>query len=288
MQRPFICHSPKNAGSPIIFNNPHSGRIYNGSFLRQAVLNFKQIRISEDFYVDQLLESVTKSGSFLLEACFPRSFVDVNRSPHDLDEKLIANLNSADINPRTAAGLGVIPRIVGDGIELYDTKLNLDEVNFRLDTCFFPYHKKLKELIGRAVRRFGGAILFDVHSMPHSCLESSTDRRCSIPQVVLGDCFGSSCGSKLSQKVFDIFVSQGFNVKRNSPFSGGFITKNYGLPNQNVQAIQIEIDRSLYMDEKNFMIHDGFFELKKKLQHIFHLLSITKDSYFMPFRASLH
>ena len=277
MHRTFICHSPQNTHTPVIYNNPHSGRIYNVNFLRQTALSFKEMRLSEDFYVDQLLDSVPESGSFLLEACFPRSFVDVNRSPSDLDEKLIAKLNSVGVNPRTAAGLGVIPRIVGDGIEIYHDKLSLEEVKFRLDTFYFPYHNKLQELINRAIESFGVAILFDVHSMPHNCLASLPDGHSPTPEIVLGDCFGTSCSSVFSQEVFDVFVSEGFSVIRNNPFSGGFITKNYGGSHQNVQAIQIEIDRSLYLDEKNFTIHDGFFKLKKKLRNIFHILSETID-----------
>ena len=119
MYQVFVCHNPKKLFTPLIYNSPHSGRIYQKSFLNQTSLSLKEIRVSEDFFVDQLLTSVTDNGSFFLEACFPRSFVDVNRSHNDLDSRLINKLVFNRMNSRTAAGLGVIPRVVGDGIEIY-------------------------------------------------------------------------------------------------------------------------------------------------------------------------
>lgn len=278
MLRPFVCHTPINYSSPLIFSSPHSGRIYNKSFLMQATLNLKEVRISEDFYVDQLLAPVTEFGAFFLEACFPRSFVDVNRSPDELDQKLISDLKTGGTNSRTLAGLGVIPRVVGDGIEIYDHKLCLQEVNYRLRRYYHPYHYKLQALVNQAIKHFGLAVLFDFHSMPHNCLENFTDKSACAPQIVLGDCFGSSCSSEFSKKVFDIFVSEGFRVKRNSPFSGGFITKNYGVSRKNVEAIQIEIDRSMYMDENTFELSSGFLDLREKLKKVyFHLSNILEE-----------
>jgi N-formylglutamate amidohydrolase len=277
MQRPFICHNPRIGSSPIIFNSPHSGRQYSRSFLSQSVLSFDKLRLSEDFYVDTLLEPAVDYGSILLQACFPRSFVDVNRSATELDQKLISNFKENLINPRTLAGLGVIPRVVGSGIEIYRAKISLNEVESRLKSCYFPYHQKLKEVISHSIASFGFAILFDFHSMPHSCINNSRNKRSLPPQVVLGDCFGTSCDSILGEKVFNIFSTAGFRVAMNNPFSGGFITKNYGMPKANVQAIQIEIDRSLYMNETDYTLHSGYSDLQKKLQTvIFELSSIKK------------
>lgn len=286
MQQAFICHNPENSQTNVIFNSPHSGRLYNTNFLKQAALSFKDIRASEDFYVDQLLTSVTQTDATLLEACFPRAFVDVNRAASDLDQKLIEKLKMNNSDPRTAAGLGVIPRVVGEGIEIYQQKLSLEEVNIRLNTYYFPYHEKLQKLINQAIENFGTAILFDFHSMPHNCLENRASKNSCLPEIVLGDCFGSSCSSKFSQQVYDIFVSEGFNVTRNDPFSGGFITKNYGVSHQNIQAIQIEIDRSLYMDEKNLTLGAGYLKLKNKLHNVVHALSDLKEKKDYSFRAA--
>ena len=131
-------------------------------------------------------------------------------------------------------------------------------------------------LIDQAITKFGGAVVFDVHSMPRNSLDHLSEEGANIPQIVLGDCFGSSCDPLLSQEVFEIFVSEGFRVKKNSPFPGGFITKNYGAPKQNVHVIQIEIDRSLYMNERTITLHAGFFKMKKKLRNIINLLSDIK------------
>ena len=286
MQQAFICHNPKNIHTNVIYNSPHSGRLYSANFLSQTALSFKDIRASEDFYVDQLLTSVTQTDAILLEACFPRSFVDVNRAASDLDQKLIEKFKINSSDPRTAAGLGVIPRVVGEGVEIYQQKLSLEEVNIRLNTYYFPYHEKLQQLINQAIENFGTAILFDFHSMPHNCLGNRTSNNSRLPEIVLGDCFGSSCSSKFSQQVFDIFVAEGFNVTRNDPFSGGFITRNYGVSHKNIQAIQIEIDRSLYMDEKNLTLSAGYLKLKNKLHNVVHALSDLKEKKGYSFQAA--
>jgi N-formylglutamate deformylase len=246
-------------------------------FLSQSALSFGKIRLSEDFYVDSLLEPVCDFGSVLLVACFPRSFVDVNRSPTELDPKLISNLDKPSINARTCAGLGVIPRVVGNGLEIYGTKISFSEVVSRLNNYYFPYHQKLKQLIDNTIDSFGFATLFDFHSMPHGCINQFSGKKSLTPEVVLGDCFGTSCDSRLSEKVLDIFSLAGFRVAMNNPFSGGFITKNYGMPKRNVQAIQVEIDRSIYMNENDFTLHSGYLELRKKLYHVTYELSRLKE-----------
>ena len=248
--------------------SPHSGRQYSRNFLNQSVLSFHKIRASEDFYVDELLKPVIEFGSLLLEARFPRSFVDLNRSPKELDEKLIMNIKETLINARTSAGLGVIPRVVGSGLEIYRTIICLNEVNFRLKNYYFPYHHELKKVINHSMATFGFVVLLDFHSMPHSCITNPRKQNSLLPQIVLGDCFGTSCDSTLSEKVFNIFSTVGFRVKMNDPFSGGFITKNYGTPKKNIHSIQIEIDRSLYMNETDHTLHSGYLDLKKKIKHV--------------------
>lgn len=286
MPWPFNCHTPKIVRSPTIFNSPHSGRRYGRGFLNQSALSFNQMRLSEDFYVDSLLEPVVEFGSVLLEACFPRSFVDVNRSSKDLDQKLILNLDKCSQNPRTLAGLGVIPRVVGQGLEIYKTKIAFNEVEYRLNKYYFPYHHKLKTVINDTIKKFGSATLFDFHSMPHSCANQFSTKKSIIPQIILGDCFGTSCDTRLSEKVFDIFSTAGFRVEMNNPFSGGFITKNYGVPKKNVHAIQVEIDRSLYMNEKDYTLHSGYLDLKKKLYFIIYELSQIQECKDVLFSAA--
>ena len=286
MQRSFICHNPITGISPIVFSSPHSGRQYSGSFLNQSTLSFDKIRLSEDFYVDKLLEPVAEYGAVFLEACFPRSFVDVNRSSMELDQKLISGLQEISTNPRTLAGLGVIPRVVGSGLELYRTKISIDEVERRLNKYYFPYHQKLKSIIRQSIKTFGFTIIFDFHSMPHSCVSHSQTKGSFIPQVVLGDCFGTSCDVALSKKVFEIFDNAGLRVEMNKPFSGGFITKNYGMPKKNIHTIQVEIDRSLYINEKDYSLHSGYLDLKEQLRTVIYKLSKLKTQDHNLFHAA--
>lgn len=278
MQRPFIHHKPTIVSSPVIFNSPHSGRQYSKVFLTQSGLSFDKIRLSEDFYVDTLLRPVTDCGSVLLEACFPRAFVDVNRAATELDQELIKNIKKVTKTIKTSVGLGVIPRVVGSGLEIYQKKISLKEAEARLKNYYFPYHQKLKQVIAQSHSSFGVAILFDFHSMPHSCINRPKIKDSLRPQVVLGDCFGTSCDAILSKKVFDIFSNEGFQVEMNNPFSGGFITKNYGKPKENVHAIQVEIDRKLYMNETDCTLHVGYLDLKKKIQNIIFELSRIMSS----------
>lgn len=277
MSDSFICHLPISGVSPIIFNSPHSGRRYERTFLNQTALNWREIRASEDSYVDTLLDSVTDFGSVLIEACFPRSFVDLNRSYDELDTKLIDIIKKRALNPRISAGLGVIPRITGNGLEIYRRKISMIEVYSRLQKFYFPYHTKLKKLIKKAKFDFGFSILFDFHSMPHNSLQFWQQKKTFHPEIILGDCFGSSCSSWLSETVFDIFSSEGFRVETNVPFSGGFITRNYGNPKKNIHVIQVEIDRSLYMNEVDFTLHEGYPILKQKLNNVIYNLSEIKN-----------
>ena len=265
MMSSVICHMPKVVNSPVLFNSPHSGRLYESRFLMQTQLNWPEIRLSEDCYVDKLLDGATDFGSILIEATFPRAFVDVNRSFQEMDPTIIKGLKKEPISPRIAAGLGVIPRVVGNGIEIYKKKITAVEANYRLKNYYFPYHDKLCALIEKTVQKFGFSILFDFHSMPRNSIQNGRKNTSSLPQIVLGDCFGASCHPSLVKKVHNLFVCAGLRVEMNSPFSGGYITKNYGSPRENVHVIQVEIDRSLYINEGTFKPHKGYKDLKERL-----------------------
>ncbi len=269
----FICHVPEVVDSPVLFNSPHSGRLYDRCFLRQTLLSWQEIRLSEDCYVDKFLNSAPRYGSVFVEATFPRAFVDVNRSSNEMDPKIIKGLNSTIHSPKVSAGLGVIPRVVGNGLDIYKSKISYQEAENRLRNYYFPYHKKLRELIEKAVQKFGLSIVFDFHSMPHSSIKDCKEKVSEVPQIVLGDCYGSSCDSELFEKAYEVFVAGGFRVERNSPFSGGFITKNYGSPVEKVHVIQVEIDKSLYMNEEDFRLHSGYEDLRLRLNSIVKSLS---------------
>jgi N-formylglutamate amidohydrolase len=245
----FSLQVPRERTSCAVFNSPHSGSDYAAEFLAASRLGPLQIRSSEDAFVDELFAAAPVHGAPLLAARVPRACVDLNRAPEDLDPALIAGASRRSSNPRIAAGLGVIPRVVAEGRSIIDGKLPMAEAERRIADLWRPYHAMLATLLAEARAALGMAILFDCHSMPHDALASAPAMGGRRPDVILGDRFGASCDRWLADAALEIFTSAGFAVARNAPFAGGYITQAYGAPRQGVQAMQIEIDRALYMDE---------------------------------------
>lgn len=245
----FEVREPSVQRIPFVFNSPHSGRVYSPSFLAQSKLSAHQIRRSEDPFVDELFAAATAFGAPMLVAHFPRAYVDVNREPYELDPRMFdghlppyANIGS----PRVAGGLGTIPRIVAENMEIYGRRLPVSEAMERIETIYKPYHAALRRLIARTHARFGFCVLVDCHSMPGNVrLPGSGDR----PDVILGDRYGTSASGTLSRGAMDILDDLGFSIVRNKPYAGGFITEHYGRPARGLHALQIEISRALYVDE---------------------------------------
>ena len=259
---------PEARTSCAVFNSPHSGSSYPPEFLRRTRLDRLQMRSSEDAFVDELFGGAPRQGAPLLAARTPRAWVDFNRACDDLDPALIAGASRRFVNPRIAAGLGVIPRVVAEGRPIMDGKMTLSEARTRLDTCWRPYHRALQDLLRAQRTRFGVAILFDCHSMPHDALSTAPVVWGRRPDIVLGDRFGAACGRWLMDAAADMFASSGFAVARNAPFAGGYITQAYGRPRQGYHALQIEIDRSLYMDELAIEKRADFDEVRARLARV--------------------
>ena len=245
----FEVREPSVQRIPFVFNSPHSGRFYSPSFLAQSRLSAHQIRRSEDPFVDELFAAATAFGAPMLVAHFPRAYVDVNREPYELDPRMFegalppyANIGSS----RVAGGLGTIPRIVAENMEIYQGRLPVGEAMERIETIYKPYHAALRRLIARTHARFGFCVLVDCHSMPGNVrLAGSGDK----PDVIIGDRYGTSASGTLSRGAIDILDDLGFNAVRNKPYAGGFITEHYGRPSRGLHAIQVEISRALYVDE---------------------------------------
>lgn len=246
----YRLHLPKERTTSVLFNSPHSGRDYPWSFLRETILDERTVRSSEDAFVDLLFANAPLCGAPLLAATAPRAFVDLNRSADELDPALIEGVRKTGHNPRVNSGLGVIPRVVANGRAIRSGKMPLTEAEDRLRTVWFPYHAKLQSLLDENLAQCGEAILIDCHSMPHEAIESIS-RGKSTPQVVLGDRFGAAANTDIVDRIQAIFEGVGLRVARNSPFAGAYITQHYGRPSKRQHAIQIELDRSLYMDEAN-------------------------------------
>ena len=245
----YALHMPRERTSCAVFGSPHSGSDYPPAFLAASLLTPLQLRSSEDAYVDELIASAPEHGAPLIAARVPRACVDLNRSADDLDPALISGATRRFLNPRIAAGLGVIPRVVGEGRQIMRGKMPLAEAERRIATVWHPYHTRLRALVAEARAAFGAAILLDCHSMPHDALNAAPPVRGRRPEVVLGDRFGAACDRWLIEAADSIFTAAGLSVGRNAPFAGGYITQTYGRPQQGVHALQVEIDRSLYMDE---------------------------------------
>ena len=248
-QTPYQLTRPKALTTSVVFASPHSGCDYSPAFLEMAVLDAKQIRSSEDAFVDRLYAAAPDHGAPLLTATAPRAFVDLNRGPDELDPALIAGVRRNPQNPRIASGLGVVPRVVAGGRQIYSGKLTLAEAHQRIARFWRPYHDRLQSLLDESHLAFGEAILIDCHSMPHEALEHVGPPGSPRPDVVLGDRFGASAGRHVIEEVEAAFASAGLRVARNMPFAGAFIAQHYGRPTKGQHALQIEIDRALYMNE---------------------------------------
>ncbi len=262
---PFIVHAREPQAAPFILCSPHSGRIYPQTFLDQSCLTPLSLRKSEDCYVDELFQPVAAEGVPLIAARFPRAFLDVNREPYELDPELFieplpdyANAQSV----RVAGGLGTIARIVADGEEIYSDKLPLASGLRRVEQLYIPFHAKLAELIEQTRHRFGFAILIDCHSMPSASMAPAGGPR---PDIVLGDRFGAAADSKITRFLKECLAGLGYEVQMNRPYAGGYITEHYGRPARNVHAVQLELNRGLYLDEITLRSTEAFAGLQRDL-----------------------
>lgn len=245
----FEVLEPETQRIPFVFNSPHSGRKYPVSFVEGSRLDGAAIRRSEDHFVDELFAAATDLGAPLLLAHFPRAFLDVNREPYELDPRMFegslppyANINSI----RVAGGLGTIPRIVAENMEIYTRRLPVEEALLRIEAIYKPYHACLRKLVARTHTLFGFGVLIDCHSMPGNIRVAGSGIR---PDFIIGDRYGTSASAELSNAALQILENMGFAAVRNKPYAGGFITEHYGRPARGLHALQVEINRSLYIDE---------------------------------------
>ncbi len=262
---PYSLSLPASRDSAFVFNSPHSGAHYPDRFMAMSRLDRLSIRRSEDCYVDQLFGGAVALGAPLLAANFPRAYLDVNREPWELDPRMFVEPLPAFANVRStrvAGGLGTVPRIVGEGQDIYAAKLPLAEAVSRVDALYKPYHMLLRTLLLEARTRNGHAVLVDCHSMPGS-LKAGEGR--ARPDFVVGDRFGTAAAADLSQLAIWLLTSMGYVVAHNKPYAGGYITEHYGRPAKGFHAIQIEVNRRIYMDESNLRKLTGFQALAEDL-----------------------
>ena len=283
---PFEILEPGELRGPVVFNSPHSGHVYPRAFLAAVRLELAVLRRSEDCFVDELLAGVVHRGHPLMRAHFPRCFVDVNREPYELDPRMFDGRLPSFANTRSmrvAGGLGTVARVVGDAQEIYDQRIPVDDALQRIEGLYKPYHRVLRKLMIRVHRDFGTAVLVDCHSMP-----SNTGLRDDRPRadIVIGDRYGTSCHNAIADAIDVTLRERGYTVSRNKPYAGGFITEHYGNPAAGLHAVQLEINRGLYMDERRFERAQGFAAVAQDLEAIADRLNEVTWQELRPYRSA--
>ncbi len=264
----FEVIEPAEQLAPFVFCSPHSGRRYPSVLLSASRLDPHALRKSEDCYVDQLFAGVTELGAPLIVAHFPRAYLDVNREPFELDPELFGPrlpsfANSQSV--RVAGGLGTIARIVADGEHIYREPPSLEAALERIERLYRPFHQAVADQLEQTRQRFDFAVLIDCHSMPSAAMSSEPHAR---PDFVIGDRFGAACDQRLSRLFRDHISRLGYRTLLNRPYAGGFITEHYGRPRLDTHALQIEINRSLYLDENHLTHTLGFSSLRDDLMSL--------------------
>ena len=274
---PFELLRPQQQRVPFVFNSPHSGRHYPQSFIDASLLDAHTIRQSEDFLVDELFASVLDIGIPILCANYARAFLDVNREAYELDPKMFTGklpdfANTGSI--RVAGGLGTVAHIVAEKQEIYRGKLDVDEALERIECLYKPYHSALEDLMEKTRMGFGYGVLIDCHSMPSSGSEYFRRNR---PDFVIGDRYGTSADSEIVHLATQILRDLGYKVAVNKPYAGGFITQHYGRPKDGFHALQIEINRGIYMDEKTLSRGRGFDTIYKDMAEFTERLVLVSE-----------
>jgi N-formylglutamate deformylase len=265
MSEPFTLAEPLGRPVPVILTSPHSGRRYPTAFLAASRLDAVTIRRSEDSFVEELFAAGPALGMPLIAATLPRAFCDLNREPWELDPEMFEDRLPEHVNvtsPRVAVGLGTIARIVATGESIYHHKLTFAEAEARIRCCWQPFHIMLQHRIDDMLAAFGVCLVIDCHSMPRALSEG---RNNALPDIVLGDGYGTACAARVTAFVTASLERLGFKVGRNDPYAGGYITRHYGQPQKNVHVLQVEVARSLYMNEWRVQKAAGFPVLTKQL-----------------------
>lgn len=251
---------------PLVLASPHSGRGYPAAFLAQTRLTMAQLRRAEDAFVAELLESAASRGVPLIAAHFGRAWLDLNRDEHELDPAMFVDpleVHPAQASIRVAAGLGVVPRIAAQGLEIYPGRVLSAGARERISTVHRPYHAALAGLLDAARAEHGFAVLLDCHSMP-----TPPPVEGGAPQIVIGDLFGVAAAAPLVAVIEAHFRRAGFRVARNAPYAGGYTTARHGQVAAGTHAVQIEIDRALYMNPTQLVRHMGFARIEQVLSDL--------------------
>ncbi|MBF0877296.1 N-formylglutamate amidohydrolase [Gluconobacter cerevisiae] len=262
--RSFKIGYPRNTAIPLVISSPHSGRYYPPDFLNTAALPLHELQRSEDRFMDQLMEDAPDFGATLLSAEFSRSWCDVNRDWREVDPEMFKQKipkNDFISTEKVKSGFGVIPRCISQGKKIYSNLLETSEIMKRISMSWLPYHEALSMILNEIQLHFGYVILLEMHSMPKLPYAHSCD-------IVLGDIHGKSCGPEISDEIENILKRKSYSIRRNTPYSGGYITQCYGRPDKKIHAIQLEICRSLYLNAATLNPGNGFEKTKLNMKNL--------------------
>jgi N-formylglutamate amidohydrolase len=285
---PIEIIAPAAQRIPLILASPHSGAFYPPGLLAASRLDPHALRRSEDSFVDEIFAAGPALGAPLLRARFARAYLDANREPYELDPAMFEDVLPNFVNttsPRVQVGLGTIARIVATGEDIYAGKLRFADAEARIERLYRPYHRALAELIAATQQHFGYYLLVDCHSMPSV---SGPHERGGRPRVdfVLGDCHGAACHPALIETAQRLITAKGYSVARNAPYAGGFTTGHYGRPRDGGHALQIEINRSLYMDERTISRKPFLAHLADDMRDLVATLGAIDPALLLPMREA--
>jgi N-formylglutamate amidohydrolase len=259
-------HDPEVAPIPLVFDSPHSGQIYPADFNHQPPRDV--VRQAEDAHVGTLWAHAAGVGATLIEALFPRSYIDPNRSLADIDLDLIADAwgEPVVLTRKTSQGIGLVWRVVSGGVPLYARKLSAAEIRARIERYYAPYHAELAAILDARHHAFGAVWHVDCHSMPAVGDVNADDPGRERCDFVIGDRDGTTCDRSFTRFVADSVAAMGYSVAINDPYKGVEIVRQYGRPHVKRHSVQIEIKRSLYMNEMTLAPHAGFAKLEADLR----------------------
>jgi N-formylglutamate amidohydrolase len=247
-QRPFVQLGPDEPTGPVILSVPHAGRDYSTAMIAASRLRLEQLRALEDRYADLLAVDAAKAGFTTLIATRPRAWIDLNRDVREVDPDMIAPPGPAGPTIRSGkvtGGLGLLPRRLRGHGDVWRHRISAAELAQRIAEDHAPYHARLAALLAAARRRFGVAVLLDVHSMPPLPAQDGPAAR-----LVIGDQFGRSAAGKFASTLHAVAQRAGISSAQNAPYAGGHVLSSHGAPARGVHALQLEIDRSLYLDAR--------------------------------------
>jgi N-formylglutamate deformylase len=274
MRAPFLRHDPPGEPLPLVFDSPHSGEAYPHDFDHLPPRSV--VRLAEDTHVARLYACAPAHGATLLEACFPRAYIDANRSLADIDPALLAEPWPLPLAPsrKTEQGIGLVWRVARDGAPMYGRRLAVAEVRARIDRCYAPYHAALEAVLEERHRAFGAVWHVDCHSMPAVGDPNADDPGRARPDFVLGDRHGTTCAPGFTAFVAATLEHLGYAVAINDPYKGVELVRRHGRPALHRHSLQIEMNRALYMDETTLRPNPGYVKLAGDLDALCAALAV--------------